>query len=218
MTQPVLVVIGAGPGLGAAVARRFGRSGHSVALASRDETRLEQLGTTLQQEGITAGWTAVDITDHDALHAAVTRFGGFSNRIDVLHFNPSAFREKDPLQLTPAELLEDVGLGVGGLLTAVQAARPFMSAGARVIATGSRASDRPWHRAASLGVQKAGLRNLVRSVDATLSDHGIRAVTVTVNGTLAAGTPFDPEHVADAIHDAAGQREEAWQVEVAFDG
>ncbi|MGI8900399.1 MAG: SDR family oxidoreductase [Nocardioides sp.] len=218
MTQPVLVVIGAGPGLGAAVARRFDRSGHSVALASRDETRLEQLGTTLQQEGITAGWTAVDITDHDALHAAVTRFGGFSNRIDVLHFNPSAFREKDPLQLTPAELLEDVGLGVGGLLTAVQAARPFMSAGARVIATGSRASDRPWHRAASLGVQKAGLRNLVRSVDATLSDHGIRAVTVTVNGTLAAGTPFDPEHVADAIHDAAGQREEAWQVEVAFDG
>ncbi|MBA2465887.1 MAG: SDR family oxidoreductase [Nocardioidaceae bacterium] len=218
MTQPVLVVIGAGPGLGAAVARRFGRSGHSVALASRDETRLEQLGTTLQQEGITAGWTAVDITDHDALHAAVTRFGGFSNRIDVLHFNPSAFREKDPLQLTPAELLEDVALGVGGLLTAVQAARPFMSAGARVIATGSSASDRPWHRAASLGVQKAGLRNLVRSVDATLSDHGIRAVTVTVNGTLAAGTPFDPEHVADAIHDAAGQREEAWQVEVAFDG
>ena len=218
MTQPVIVVVGAGPGLGAAVARRFGRSGHAVALVSRQEAQLKQLGTALQDEGITAGWTAVDVTDHEALHAAVTRFGEFSGRIDVLHFNPSAFREKDPLELTPAELLEDVGLGVGALLTALQAARPFMSAGARITATGSRAADKPWNLAASLGVQKAGLRNLVRSVDARLSADGIRAVTVTVNGTLAAGTPFDPARVADAIHDAARQPEDAWQVEVTFDG
>ncbi|CAN5277353.1 hypothetical protein BH18ACT9_BH18ACT9_18770 [soil metagenome] len=214
----MLVVVGAGPGIGAAVARRFGRAGHAVALVSRGAEQVEALGQTLQSEGITTGWTAADVTDTDALSAAVTRFGGLSGQIDVLHFNPSAFREKDPLELTSAELLEDVGLGVGGLLTAVQAAHPFMSAGARVLATGSRAADRPWSRAASLGVQKAGLRNLVRSLDATLSKDGMRAVTVTVNGNLASGSAFDPVHVAEAIYSAATQPENTWQVEIAFDG
>jgi NAD(P)-dependent dehydrogenase (short-subunit alcohol dehydrogenase family) len=80
------------------------------------------------------------------------------------------------------------------------------------------AADRPWHEAASLGVQKAGLRNLVRSIDATLEPLGIRAVSVTVNGTLAPDTPFAPEHVADAVFAAAVQDPSAWRAEVSFDG
>jgi NAD(P)-dependent dehydrogenase (short-subunit alcohol dehydrogenase family) len=218
MSNPMVVVVGAGPGVGLAVGRRFGRDGYDVGLVGRTERTVSLLGEQLQAEGITTGWTACDATDAEALTAAVTRFGGFSRRIDVLHFNPSAFRQLDPLHLTAAALLEDVALGVGALLTAVQAARPFMSAGARVTATGSMAADRPWNEAASLGVQKAGLRNLVRSLDATLRPDGIRAVSVTVNGTLAAGTTFDPEHVADAIHAAAARGDEDWTDEVPFDG
>ncbi len=61
---------------------------------------------------------------------------------------------------------------MGALLTAVQAVRPYMSAGARVTVTGSMAADQPWHKAASLGVQKAGVRNLVHSLDATLKPTG----------------------------------------------
>ena len=218
MSNPVIVVVGAGPGLGASVARRFGRAGYDVALLSRDQGRLEELGRALQSEGVTTGWTALDITDDAALRQAVARFGDHSGRIDVLHFNPSAFRQKSPLELSPDELLEDVRLGVGALLSAVQAARPFMDRGARVTATGSRAADAPWHEAASLGVQKAGLRNLVSSIDTTLKPDGIRAVSVTVNGTLGRGTAFDPDLVADAIHAAACQDEGAWQVEVAYNG
>ncbi len=218
MSNPVIVVVGAGPGLGAAVARRFGREGYDVALLSRDPDALEELGTTLQSEGITTGWTALDVTDDAALREAVTRFAGHAGHLDVLHFNPSAFRHADPLALTPEELLADVRLGVGALLTAVQAARPFMSAGARVTATGSMAADQPWNEAASLGVQKAGLRNLVKSIDTTLKPDGIRAVSLTVNGTLGAGTRFDPDLVADALHAAAFQDEAHWQVEVPFDG
>ena len=45
------------------------------------------------------------------------------------------------------------------------------------------AADKPWNRAASLGVQKAAVRNLVHSLDTTLKDDGIRAVSVTVRGT-----------------------------------
>ena len=59
-----------------------------------------------------------------------------------------------------------------------------MSSGGRVTVTGSMAADQPWHKAASLGIQKAGVRNLVHSLDATLEPDGIRAVSVTVRGTL----------------------------------
>ena len=125
---------------------------------------------------------------------------------------------QDPLTLTPAQLLADVGVGVASLLTAVQAARPYLQAGARITATGSLAAERPWAQAASLGVQKAGMRNLVAAIDATLAPDGIRAVTVTVAGILKAGTPFDPVHVADAIYDAAMTDEEFWANEVRFTG
>ncbi len=218
MSNPVIIVVGAGPGLGASVARRFGREGYDVALLSRDADQLEELGTAMQAEGITTGWTAVDVTDDAALREAVTRFAGHAGHLDALHFNPSAFRHKDPLTLTPDELLADVRVGVAALLTAVQAARPFMGAGARVTATGSMAADRPWNEAASLGVQKAGLRNLVRSIDTTLEPDGIRAVSVTVNGTLGAGTAFDPDLVADAVYAASRQDEAQWRVEVPYDG
>ena len=80
------------------------------------------------------------------------------------------------------------------------------------------AADEPWHRAASLGVQKAGLRNLVRSLDATLADDDIRAVSVTVRGTLAKEGPFTPDRVADAIWDAARQDESEWRTEVPYSG
>ena len=216
--NPLIVVVGAGPGLGAAVARRFGRAGYDVALLSRDQQQLDDLGAQLQSEGITTGWSAVDVTDETALRGAVARLAQHAGRLDVLHFNPSAFRHKDPLALTPDELLADVRLGVGALLTAVQAARPFMTAGARVTATGSMAADRPWHEAASLGVQKAGLRNLVRSLDTALRPDGIRAVSVTVNGTLEAGTAFDPKRVAEAIFAAGHQDEAQWRAELPYDG
>jgi NAD(P)-dependent dehydrogenase (short-subunit alcohol dehydrogenase family) len=110
---------------------------------------------------------------------------------------------------------------VGGLLTAVQAARPFMSAGARITATGSVAADRPSPEAASLGVQKAGLRNLVHSLDRALAPDAIRAVSVTVDGVLAPkdpDSPFHPDRVADAIHAAATQGEDGWRSEVRYAG
>ena len=218
MSRPVIVVVGAGPGVSGSVARRFAREGYDVGLLGVDEEQLVALAGDLEGLGAAVGRTVVDVTDTEATTAAIGRFGGFADRIDVLHFNPSAFREKDPLELSVPELLEDLALGVGALLTAVQAARPFMSAGGRVTVTGSMAADRPWHRAASLGVQKAGVRNLVRSLDATLEADGIRAVTVTVRGTLAREGAFTPDRVADAIWDASHQDESDWQVEVPYSG
>lgn len=218
MSRPVIVVVAAGPGVSGSVARRFAREGYDVALLGREEEPLRELAAELEDLGATVGHAVADITDTEATAAAIRRFGEHTGRIDVLHFNPSAFREKDPLELSVPELLADVALGVGGLLTAVQAARPFLSAGGRVTATGSMAADRPWHRAASLGVQKAGLRNLVHSLDAALEEDGIRAVSVTVRGTLGQDDRFTPDRVGDAIWDAAHQDEGDWRTEVPYSG
>jgi NADP-dependent 3-hydroxy acid dehydrogenase YdfG len=218
MSNPVIVVVGAGPGVSGSVARRFAREGYDVGLLGREEEALEELGGALHADGAGADWSVVDVTDVDALTAAIRELGERTGRIDVLHFNPSAFRHKDPLQLTVAELLEDVALGVGALLTAVQAARPFMGPGGRVTVTGSMAADKPWNEAASLGVQKAGVRNLVRSLDKTLRADGIRAVSVTVRGTLSQEGAFTPDRVAEAIHAAATQPEDTWRDEVPYEG
>jgi len=218
MDRPVIIVVGAGPGVSGSVARRFAEEGYDVGLLGTDEDQLGTLGGELEALGANGQLAVVDVTDveatTDVISAMAENFGG----IDVLHFNPSAFREKHPLELTVAELLEDVALGVGALLTSVQAARPYMSAGGRVTVTGSMAADKPWNQAASLGVQKAGVRNLVHSLDTTLAPDGIRAVSVTVRGTLGREGAFTPDRVAEAIWSAAHQDEDDWHSEVAYSG
>lgn len=214
----VAIVVGAGPGVSGSFARLLADDGWDVGLIGADQTVLDELTADLEGRGATVGKARADVTDIGSATAALTRMAEHTGRVDLLHFNPSAFREKDPLDLTVAELLQDVALGVGALLTAVQAVRPFMAAGARVTVTGSMAADQPWHKAASLGVQKAGVRNLVHSIDATLRDDGIRAVSVTVRGTLAKEGPFTPDRVAQALLAAMRQDESSWRTEVPYDG
>lgn len=218
MGSRVVVVVGAGPGVSGSLARRFAAEGYDVGLVGNDDAVLEELTATLRELGADVDGVVADITDRQAGHDAVTRLGERFGHIDVLHFNPSAFREKDPLELSADELLIDVGLGVGALLTAVQAARRFLSVGGRVTVTGSMAADKPWNKAASLGVQKAGVRNLVHSLDTTLEPDGIRAVSVTVRGTLSKDGAFTPDRVAEAIHAAAFQDASRWQTEVPYEG
>ena len=218
MSQPVYVVLGAGPGLGLAVARRFAREGYAVVLVTRHADEAEPLVASLREEGYDATGAGVDLADPDDVTRVVTEIGDRQGRIDVLHFNPSVWREADVLHLTVPQLLEDVAVGAGALLTAVQAARPFLGKGARVLATGSAAADKPSVKAPSLGVQKAAVRNLVTSLDATLSADGIRAVAVQINGVLGKEGPFAPSVIADAMWQAVSRPDDGWTPHVSYDG
>ncbi len=218
MEQPVVIVIAAGPGVSGSVARLFASRGHRVGLLGADEQAVRELAGTISSDPQQVRWEIADVTDRQAATDAVTRLAEGFGRVDVLHFNPSAYRPHDPLELTVDELLADVAVGVGALLTAVQAAHPFMRDGARITVTGSMAADEPAAGAASLGVQKAGVRNLVRSLDARLAGDGIRAVSVTVRGVLAREGAFTPDRVAAAIVAAAGQDPETWRSELPYEG
>ncbi|TNM39591.1 SDR family oxidoreductase [Nocardioides albidus] len=217
MTRNVLIA-GAGPGVSGSLARLYAAEGGSVGLLGTEEDVLARLRAEVEAAGALAGSTVVDLTDDTATRSAVTRMAEHVGHLDVVHFNPSAYREKDPLSLTPDELLADVHLGVGALLSVLQAARPFMGPGGRVTVTGSMAADSPWAGAASLGVQKAGLQNLVRSIDVTLKDDGIRAVSVTVRGLLKKEGPFAPDNVARALRAAIDQDEADWSSEIPYTG
>ncbi|KRC50071.1 MULTISPECIES: SDR family oxidoreductase [unclassified Nocardioides] len=217
MTRNVLIA-GAGPGVSGSLARLYAAEGATLALLGADEEVLATLAAEVAVAGGVAETAVVDLTDEAATRSVVTRLAEKLGHVDVLHFNPSAYREKDPLSLSVDELLADVRLGVGGLLPLLQAARPFMGPGGRVSATGSMAADSPWFGAASLGVQKAGLQNLVRSIDATVKGDGIRAASVTVRGMLAKEGPFAPDNVAKALRAAVDQDEASWQTEIAYVG
>lgn len=218
MSSPVVVVVAAGPGVSGSVARLFASRGYRVGLVGHDEAVLIEVAAGIAPDTDHVQWRVADVTDVDGATAAVTGLGEAFGRIDVLHFNPSAYRASDPLHLSVDELLADVAVGVGALLTAVQAARPFMSSGARVTVTGSMAADEPSSAAASLGVQKAGVRNLVHSLDDVLAPDGIRAVSVTVRGVLAREGSFTPDRVAEAIVTASEQDVAAWRTEVPYEG
>jgi NADP-dependent 3-hydroxy acid dehydrogenase YdfG len=215
---PLYVVLGAGPGLGLSAARSFAREGYAAVLVGLTADQMQPLADQLLSEGYEAEAEGVDLTEPADVTALVERIGQKHGRIDVLHFNPSAYREKDPLHLSVAELLEDVTIGVGALLPAVQAAVGSMPAGARVLVTGSAAADTPYAGAASLGVQKAAVRNLVTSLDATLQERGIRAVALQVNGVLAKEGPFAPPAVAEALYAAIARPDAEWTPHLPYNG
>ena len=75
-----IVIVGAGPNLGAAIAHRFGREGMSVGLVSRNREKLEGLAERPRAEGITADVAPADIRDATALSAAIASLADASAR------------------------------------------------------------------------------------------------------------------------------------------
>lgn len=222
---PTALVVGAGPGVSGSLARLLAAEGYRVGLLGREPDVLADLATDLGRAAGSADddvpREVADLTHVEDASAALQSLCSRLGRVDLLHFNPSAYRPHDPLTLTAAELAQDVALGVGALLTTVQACRGHLHPGSRITATGSAAADTPDPSAASLGVQKAGLRNLVLSLDRHLADDGVRAVCVTVDGVLAPkdpDSPFHPDHVARALLDAARRPEAEWTPEVRHRG
>ena len=213
------LVVGAGPRLGGAIARRFGAAGYDVALLSDDEESVAALGTALQDEGITAGWAVADTRDDAAVRAAIGRFAAHTGGIDVALHNVSVWRDASVLELTTEQLLDDVHAGAGSLFTIAQAVAPAMIAagGGTILATGSAAAEAPSAGAPTLGVQKAALRAVIRALALELGPQGVHCATVTINGVL--GTPgFEPSAIADLYYELATEPRDAWRTVVPYDG
>lgn len=126
--MPTLAIIGAGPNLGAAVARRFGREGFAVALISRDQDKLDALAAELREGGIPAQGFAADVRDGGSLEQALQQAADALGPITALQYSPLPSRDylEPVLDLTPELALESLRFSALGLIHAVRAVLPGM--------------------------------------------------------------------------------------------
>lgn len=202
--QDVLVVVAAGPGLGRAVALRFAREGAAVGLVARSTDRLTDLVAEISAAGASAVATAAaDVGDEGALRAALAELRSALGEATVLVYNGSAYVEGSVTSLPADRLQLAFDVGVVGALVAAQEAVPAMRAAGRgtVLFTGSVAADRGSTSAAAVGVAKAGLRSLARSLHKEVDGTGVRASTVTIDGVLQGPKALDVDEIADLYWD-----------------
>ncbi|MER7798411.1 SDR family NAD(P)-dependent oxidoreductase [Microbacterium sp. NPDC096154] len=123
-----LAIVGAGPGLGLAVARRFGREGFSVALIARNQEKLDDLADKLASDGVRASGFSADARDRSALRAALDQAAEELGPIEVLQYSPVPAREfmKPALETSPDDLLGPIEMSILGPVTAVQQVLPGM--------------------------------------------------------------------------------------------
>ncbi|GAA0247887.1 SDR family NAD(P)-dependent oxidoreductase [Cryptosporangium japonicum] len=208
-----MVIVGAGPGLGSALARRFGAEGYDVGLVARDRTRLETDAATLRAAGVAATAHPADVRDEAGLRAALDAAGP----IDVLIWavGPGSAPIAPAGEVTAPGVIEQVALHVGGAVTAVRHVLPPMltrGAGTVLIATGA-SSVVPIAVLGDVGIAMAGLRNWALGLRAAVAGQGVHVATVTIATLLAPGHPVgDPDAVAARFLALAGAPERAEEV------
>ncbi|HJU83141.1 MAG TPA: SDR family NAD(P)-dependent oxidoreductase [Holophagaceae bacterium] len=207
---PLTVIIGMGPGMGMALARRFGREGHRLGLFARRAEMLQDLVGQLEREGFDAHGHAVDAGDLDSIRTILDGAGP-----EVLVYNASIFREALPSVLDPEDLISEFRAMAGGFLTSVQAVLPSMKAKnhGSILLTGGGSGLSPFASGASLSVGKASQRSLLLSLVQELQGTGIHAATVTICGMIQPGTAFDPDQLAEHFWQLHAQPKGAFEVE-----
>ncbi|MFN3592134.1 MAG: SDR family NAD(P)-dependent oxidoreductase [Thermaurantiacus sp.] len=210
--MPKIAIVGGGPGIGLSVARRFAERGFEPHLFTRRGPEME--ADALRAEGHKAHAHRLDAGDMDAVADVL----GALAPVDVLVWNAVGVTPGSPLDLSPSALVADFRIGVAGVVAAVRSLVPTMPAGGSVLLTGGGYALHPATGLASLGVAKAGLRNLAMTLSESLAPRGIRAGTITVMGIVAPGTAFDSAHVADAFWAMHEDRERALGFEIRFHG
>src|SRR4051812_36762789 len=118
-----IVIVGAGPNLGLAVARRFGREGLAVGLVSRTQSKLDDLASQLEADGIAAAGAAADIRDSAALANAITTLAEKLGPVAVLEYSPLPAREfmKPILETTVDDVRGPLEFSVLGAVAATHA-------------------------------------------------------------------------------------------------
>ena len=217
--MPHLLVVGAGPGISAATARRFGREGYAVGLIARHEEALAGLQSDLAADGVLAGRAPAQAADPASLTAAVELLVETFGPADVLLYNVSVGRQAAVPELAPEDLLADLAAGAVGLQTAVRAVLPGMRerGSGTVLVTGGGSWDRPIPSMATLGVQKAALRALVEVQARALAPEGIHVATATIRGLVGEDKQIHPDRIAvlyaELVAETAGPPE-SWRAVV----
>jgi NAD(P)-dependent dehydrogenase (short-subunit alcohol dehydrogenase family) len=219
--MPTLAIVGAGPGLGASIARRFGREGYRVAVLSRNPERLAALAGQLRRDGVDARPYPADVLEPQTLHDALTRAAGELGGIDMLEYSPAPAPadQAGPLaavgavDLTVDAVARQVEYYLYGGITAVQAVLPSMidrGSGTIVVSTGASSGPVVHPPFANIAAASAALRNWTLNLHAALAPTGVYAAHVAIAAWIGHGGPkSQPDTIAESYWQLVQDRGQA---------
>ena len=202
-----IAICGAGPALGMAVARRFGREGFRVALVARSRDRLDGMARDLAADGIEAAGFQADIADQAAALRAADQIEGRLGPIDVLEHSPTPGRTPGrlftgPLEVDVAAITPLLDLYLLAPVALVRRVLPGMRErgnGGLLFAMGA-AAKYPIPSLAAGGIALSGLRSYVRTLNSALGDTGVYAGALLIGATIA-GSATHRRGTAPAVGD-----------------
>jgi NAD(P)-dependent dehydrogenase (short-subunit alcohol dehydrogenase family) len=215
-----LLLIGAGPGVGASVVRRFGREGFRSTLISRRSETFDKLASELRSGGLQIEAISADIEDLDGYRETLERIFGVPGSPGVVVYNAAIPDPGEILDTTIERLRTAHDVDVLGAVVAAQVAVPVLRAAGcgTLLVTGGGFADDPIPALASLSMGKAALRSAQTLIAAGIREDGIHAATVTIAGVVEPGTNFDPDNIAELFWSAHTDSKDAWQTEYRFTG
>jgi short-subunit dehydrogenase len=197
--QPSIAVVGAGEGMGEAIAARFGQEGFHCILIARNAAHLAPIAERLRAQSISCECATADASDGAALGALLQGLAA-GHYLSVLAYNVASFQPMGvPSKLNLTALDASVRASATNALAAAQAVLGAMRVrgNGSLLFTGGGYALQPAPAMAALGMGKAALRNLVFSLHHELKAEGIHAATVTIRGQVTKGGDLDPARIAE---------------------
>ena len=221
LENKLALIVGAGSGLSASIARSFAGAGMKIALAAR---RVGDLGALAAEIGA-ATFTA-DATDPEAVRKLFADLARSLGDPYAVVYNASYRTRGAFVDLDPAEVEKSLAVtAFGGFLVAQEAARRMLPKGAgAILFTGASASVKGYAQSAPFAMGKFALRGLAQSMARELSPQGIHVAHVVVDGGIrsarrpeAAAQPdamLDPDAIAASYLHLLEQQRSAWTWEI----
>ncbi|MFJ6573375.1 SDR family NAD(P)-dependent oxidoreductase [Streptomyces sp. NPDC091292] len=218
MRKGSALIVGAGPGLGLALAEAFARDGNPVALFGRDTERLEKHVSGLVAEGGTAGAYRADVADPEGLRAALVRAADELGAPEVLVYNAALLTHDTPTEPDAQEFAHSLAVNVTGAVVAARTVLPLLRDGrGSLLFTGGGLALDPSPEWTSLSVGKAALRAYVQTLHKQQQGSGVHVTTVTIAGYIGGEDPrFAPRSLAKAYLELHHQPQAQWQAELLY--
>jgi NAD(P)-dependent dehydrogenase (short-subunit alcohol dehydrogenase family) len=202
------LIVGAGGGLSASLARLFAREGLRVALAARG---IEKLGALCSETGARA--FACNATDPDEVERL---FGLVEREIespDVVVYNAGGHARGAFVDLVPSEVENLIAVAYGGFLVAQQAARRMLpNRHGAILFTGASASVKGYPQSAPFAMGKFALRGLAQSIARELSPQGIHVAHFVIDGGIRSAARVEPADRPDSMLDPDAIALSYWNV------
>jgi len=215
------LIVGAGPGISASLARALSAAGLEVGLAARATEKLAPLAAE-----IGAKTFAVDASDPRAVARLFEQADDQLGEPDIVVYNASARARGRISEIDPEQVRRAIEISAfGGFLVAQQAAKRMIPQGkGAILLTGATASVKGFALSSAFAMGKFALRGLAQSAARELGPHGIHVAHFVIDGGVRnANRPdpadrpdstLDPDGVAQSYLDVLRQPRNAWSLEV----